>query len=537
MQIIIKILKGIGKFIFTYKFSILFFAYLCVITVLPNNYFSKPSIVNAASFFLFINIISKTRWKFVFSILLAYFLSFDAYFAFLYHLRAPIGIMASIFETNSAEAISMAKDFLPMALLILAITTTLVYLSQREWKAVRLSRKMSFFALLIYWIIFIPATLYWKGIRPPSAGEESSTPFTIVIQANVSEHFPLLYGDILTIYAYKSELAKLKEYQHTVRVIPEGMVMTDSLNAPEKIFLVIGESSLREHYSLYGYPVRTTPFLDSLSHVEHSPLNYYDGIAAAPITREALRIMLTFSTPNDFEPFFKETNIIDLANRNGYETIWISNHDLVGLYDSYIGFISSNTQRSFYEKTVERKDINLIPPIRKMYEKGKKQFFVIHLIGSHMQYSDRYDKVDREAIADNASKTVNYDRSIHHTDRTLREITKIALQDSSSVIYYMSDHGEIINTGHGFIGQSVEQFHSPLITINNSQIPIDSIVSKYIDPTNRLIGGNSTVYILSEILGYSIPEKDVEKAVEDGQYIFHVDEKVYLYEDLKKRNP
>lgn len=537
MQRISNILKKIGKFIYTYKFSFVLLIYLCSITIIPNNYLSKPSIINAASFFLFINIISKTRYPFIFSLILGIFLSFDAYFAFYYHIRASIGIIASIFETNYAEAVSMTKDLWCMALLIFAITTILIFMAQKEWKEVKFSKKLSFLALLFYWIIFIPSTLYWKGIRIPEKDEESSTPFTYIVFGNLSEHFPLIYGDISALFTYKSELAKLKEYQHTMRVIRKDIILTDTINTPEKIFLVIGESSMREHYSLYGYALKTTPFLDSLSAADNSPLRHYEGLAAAPITRDALRLMLTFATVDNFEPFYKEKNIIDLANQNGYETIWISNHDLVGLYDSYIGFISSNAQRFFYEKTVERKDMNLIPALEKFYVKGKKQFFVIHLIGSHMQYRDHYDNIDKLAIPDNNTNTLDYDRSIHHTDRTLKEITNIAFRDSSSIVYYISDHGEIINTGHGYVSQGVKQFHIPLVTINNSRVPIDSIVNKYIDPSNKLIGETSTVYILSEILGYSIPQKDVEEVIKSGRYVFHADEKIYLYEDLKMRNP
>jgi glucan phosphoethanolaminetransferase (alkaline phosphatase superfamily) len=341
------------------------------------------------------------------------------------------------------------------------------------------------------------------------------------------------YIDISTFIAYQHERYEMKKFLKMEKRMPAGITFDAHRESPEKIFFIIGESASRHHYSLYGYEEKTSPFFDSLAQAVPPALHYYNAYSPASITRDALRIILTFSTPTDIKPFFENYNIIDMANKAGYETIWISNQDKLGESDSYIGFVAGGSTRSFYEKTIIRDDFNLLNYLKKAYIAGKKQFFVIHLNGSHVPYGERYDAVDEEALPGNKTKTKEYDRSIHHTDRLMRSIYQIMEKGNSSVLYYFSDHAELVEGGgHGIFVMDHNLFDTPLVTINNSVVAVDSIVKKYADPETSLINNSNSIFILSEIMGYDVSDEDVKKAVADGKYIFHVDKKAYLYKDL-----
>lgn len=536
MQKIIRYIKEGGKFIWTYKFTVLCLAYFCTISILALYIVSKPALINALSFILVLNILAKTRYSLWLSIILAFFVSFDAYFAFVYSNQVSVGTMASILETNSTEAAGVMSEAVLPALGVLIASLFLILMSQRELKESKLSRKLSVILLIGYWVVIMPTLAYWK-IKALKY-EDFIANFPVVgIHSVVASNFPLVYVDISTFIVYQHEMYQMRKFLGMEKTLPEGIDFNKEKETPDKIFFIIGESANRAHLSLYGYPHQTSPFLDSLSQIDASPLYHYDAYAPASITRDALRIVLSYSTPRDVKPFFENYNIIDLANKAGYETVWISNQDRVGESDSYIGFVSANATRSFYEKDFMKEDLKLLNYINEAYDPAKKQFFVIHLLGSHVPYNERYDDIDIQALPGNRSKTKEYDRSIHHTDRLLKGIYDVMKRGESSLMYYFSDHAELVeNGGHGVLVFDKGLFDVPLVTINNTSMPVDSIVRRYVDKETSLINTSGSIYILSEIMGYDVTDDMVNKTVEDGKYIFHVDKNIYLYDSIDRKN-
>ena len=533
MQKVTDFIKNAGKFIFNYKFTILCLAYFCIISILALYIVSKPALINALSFILILNILAKTKYSLWLSVILAIFISFDAYFAFVYSNQVSIGTMASILETNSSEAFGVMSEAILPALAVLAVSISLILMSLRELKESKLSRKLSVILSLAYWIVVMPGLTYWK-VKALSYEDFIKNYPVIGIHSVIAANFPLVYVDISTFIAYQHEMYQMKQFLELEKKMPKGIAFDERKETPQKIFFIIGESASRSHYSLYGYPQKTSPFFDSLAQVVPSSLNAYNAYAPASITRDALRITLSFSTPLDIKPFFENYNIIDLANKAGYETVWISNQDKVGESDSYIGFVSANSAKSYYETDFIKEDLKLLTYIKEAYKPDKKQFFVVHLLGSHVPYYERYDDTDAQALPGKKTKTLEYDRSIHHTDRLLRKIYNIMLQDNSSILYYFSDHAELVeNGGHGVLVFDKGLFDVPLVTINNSVLPVDSIVQRYADPETSLINTSNSTYIMSEIMGYDVSDESVQKAIQDGKYIFHVDKNFYLYEKLK----
>ncbi len=531
------------KFLFHYKFTllcVLYFLSICIMFshngFLRANFISIPS---ALTLILILIILSKTKYTQVLTVILSFIIAFDAYFAYFFHNPLLMGSMASIWETNAREASGALENALFPAILLFSATLLLVFLAQKELKHIKISRKTTLLILFIYLGIFIPIVFTFVIKTMKGFGEEFKNKPLLVTQRITSSCMPLMYNDFITVVAYHYEMWQFKNYKNDQRVLPEGIHLQTKKETPNKIFLVLGESSWQEHYSLYEYKISTTPFLDSLHHDKSVDFNYYNGISAAPITREAIRLSLSFSTPFAREPYFKEKNIIELANDAGYETIWISNQNKMGLYDSYVGYISSTAQSNYFPEndTFTSNDFDLINIVKSKYKTDKKQFFVIHLLGSHMPYEGMLDKIDKQGIpGDDNDVVVNYDRSIHHTDRMIQKIYQTVQQDKSYFILYFSDHGENIGLGHGFMGYGAHQFEIPYVTINKSTDPADSIVSQYIDKETRLLNSSNTVYILTEVLGYSVPEKSIKHAVSDGKYILHADLNPYLYKDIQKEN-
>lgn len=532
-------IKLCGKFVYKYKFTILVLIYIGLIAFLPIKMApSIPMAFHVISFFFLLYILAKTKYTFILTFILAFILTFNAYFAFALGSDVSMDIMASIFETHMAEAVSMLKGgVLIGSLIVLVLTTLVLYLSEKELRKAKFPIKWSVFGLLIYLLLFLPFVCYKRIVYEYEENLFLEFPIRVG-QDKVNMYAPILYGNIATIIAYQEEMAQLRKFSESDKKLPDGIVRNDTIQTPEKIYLVIGESAYRKHLSLYGYPVKTTPFLDSLAQINPSQLSYYNGIAPAAFTRNVLRIALSFASPTDMQPFYEEKTLINLAHDAGYETYWISNQGASGIQDSYLGYLAAGTDKAIFTQGgyLANDDFSLIPLLKEEHKPDKKQFFVIHLVGSHNNYSDRYDKIDMEAIPFSGSQLqTDYDRSIHHTDRVLQAIYNIMQQDSTAVFFHFSDHGEILGKGHGPWKNGIAQFEIPLITIQKNADKISFVMEKYLDTDTKLINNSSTIYILAEMMGYTIPEKMIEKSILEGRYVRHSDQTYSPFSEVKEK--
>lgn len=314
----------------------------------------------------------------------------------------------------------------------------------------------------------------------------------------------------------------------------------DSLRV-DKVYFVIGESATRTHMSLYGYDVQTTPFLDSLARCDSQHISYYNALSTATVTRNAVPMIVTTSSPNDRLALARERTLLDLAMDAGYTTFWLSNHYRVDGWDIQMGGqlskieqMAQNVRHTSEAYGEDMKVLELLDDVRDS-SRDKAQFFVIHLVGSHDSYVDRYDELDKKMIQGDGL-VVNYDRSIHHTDRVLRELYKLMSKDESSVLIYMPDHGEDIGSGHGFT-MAKTQFQVPLVVVNNSKLPVQDIIKKYLDneenmsEDSKCISLGSVMYFTSEFLGYKVSNELVKDVIDEGHYAFHNDQ-VLLFKDI-----
>lgn len=430
---------------------------------------------------------------------------------------------------------------LPIIGILIIVDTTLIILSEKELKVGGLSLRYSIIILSVYCFIFLPAIYFWKV----KTDDRNITTFW-KIQRIVNMHAPVLYGNMSTLILYMSELVHVSRLKDTPKEIPEGIRYNPDKDSPDKIFFVIGESGFRGHISLYGYPVNTTPFVDSLAQAVPKQLSYFNGVAPSKYTHIAIPFLLTFASPLDMSPIETDKTLLDMAKVAGYEVVWISNQLEISPSGGYVGYVASGADIIQADINIfVPDDLNLIPSIYEYMDNDKKQFFIVHLTGSHYNYNDKYDKFDAEAIPGGYADTavVDYDRSLYHTDRVLREIYKIASsKGQSSFIYYAPDHGEMVGMGiigvglgHGPWKDGKAQFEVPVIAISTNACHTDSIIQKYVDDETSLISTSSTSYILSEIMGFTILEEKVAKSRSEGKYVYYSDGTYRLFSDVKEK--
>lgn len=242
----------------------------------------------------------------------------------------------------------------------------------------------------------------------------------------------------------------------------------------DKIIIVMGESANKHHMQLYGYSVPTTPFLTSLRH--SSGLYVLDAIAPTNQTRYSIPIDLTGAKVHDYEHrYMRSASLITYFKRNGYETYWISNQGRAGKNDSTIASMAYEADTTFFANLNyldAALDDVLVHYLGKMERNSQKELFVIHLMGSHSDYVNRYDKA-KALFKQPKNMVEEYDNTIHYTDYILGQIYE-RFKNERLLLIYLSDHGENINlenNGHGFLPSFKDEYTVPFVIYSNVPNP------------------------------------------------------------------
>lgn len=522
-----------------YIFIILSFIFFYIALYFKNaDLLSVFTLLNVLSVLLILNILSKLKYSFILFLLLVVACTVDTFFAFYYKDNILFGILASILETNLLEATGVSMALFPVWMSVLVINFVLLFFAKKELKEIKLNIKHSLLLLGTYLVILASSFSY-----SIYNNERIYADFTVnafgAINNIAKERSPLIYYTFFDLGTYYNEMSGYKKYKTDKRTLPNGVTLNKEKRQLEKIYIIIGESSSAKYFSLFGYPKETTPFLDSLKQAAPQSIIAYKGITPAGLTRDAIRLTLTYAAPNNPKDFYSYKNLVELAKDAGYETSWLSNQSRGGAYDTYIVMIGNEADHHRFEiNPVE--DFSLVKEVQPLLNGDKKQAFFLHTLGSHMPYKYGADSLDIARFPDNDVET-SYLRTIHHVDRLLHKVYNIVKNDTvPAALFYYSDHGELIGRGHGILNdvtpeENRTQFTVPVISIMNDAaagIVNDKIFKEYYSPEINGISTQNFINIVSESMGYDYSKEFIEKSIENGRYIYHIDTKCYQYKDL-----
>ena len=278
--------------------------------------------------------------------------------------------------------------------------------------------------------------------------------FCAIILTTKLRRSNFLFVSVTSLLSYRQEV---KTYQLMGANKNGGKfsnVYSDSLNE-ELYVVVIGESTTRTHLGLYGYYRNTTPLLSARA----KELEVYtDVISPHAHTINSLEKVLTMANQEHPEAV-KDGTLLQLMNRAGFKTYWLSNQNPIGADETLVTYLSKAAYRSHFTNTtswdskVAVHDDRLIKPFEKILdEKAKKKFIVLHLMGTHGTYFRRYPKSfnrfrDTPKTAfpgKKAFRLINeYDNAVLYNDFLLDNIIQIVKRrNKKSWVLYFSDHGE-----------------------------------------------------------------------------------------------
>lgn len=228
------------------------------------------------------------------------------------------------------------------------------------------------------------------------------------------------------------------------------------------IILVIGESHIKKHSSIYGYSLQTNPCLTSY---KDSLCIFSNVITPINRTCEALKCILSVASLDGNVNFDHSPLFPAVFNDSGWNTVFCSNqiNHLPGeeYWDaSLTSFLNEPTISkacfSTRNKCVFEYDDIMVDSLlanKSQYHIGDKPtLLIVHLMGQHVSYKKRYpaeynhfsinDYQNRSDLTDIEKQMIaHYDNATLFNDTQIHKIIQ-SYKDEDAIIVYLSDHGE-----------------------------------------------------------------------------------------------
>jgi glucan phosphoethanolaminetransferase (alkaline phosphatase superfamily) len=249
-------------------------------------------------------------------------------------------------------------------------------------------------------------------------------------------------------------------------------------NGRQVYVLVIGETARADRFALNGYTRGLPSFLAQRTNV--IPLT--DIVSPFTYTSLSVPLLLTPPVPAADGGRERARSLVSAFREAGFRTYWISNQEPIGIRETEVSHFSREADETLFMNLSIRTmhmdglyDEHMIRPLSKALARDEpKQFFVLHLLGSHDSYERRYpgtfdvfqpslralDHPDQHDRRDKIAVENSYDNAMRYTDFVLaRIVDTLAAQHAVSALVYSADHGETLfdgdcnRSGHGSSGK------------------------------------------------------------------------------------
>lgn len=254
----------------------------------------------------------------------------------------------------------------------------------------------------------------------------------------------------------EKEMSRVITLAEQVEALPQS-ASNDSLN----VIVVIGESYIREHAALYGYPLQTTPFL-SHEQKEGRLFVFTDMVSPYNQTTRVIRNLLSCNSIGHHEDWSSAPPFTAIYKKNGYHVTMYDNQKNFDM--GFVFAYSLNTylyhpqiMKACYHETNDSTfefDGQMVDDYQKRQTPSAKRLVLFHLLGQHVGFEYRYPKnfayFNEDSLSfrkepwltkDMREDIVHYDNATRYNDHVLQQI--IGLYDQqNTIVVYLSDHGE-----------------------------------------------------------------------------------------------
>jgi len=389
----------------------------------------------------------------------------EAFYIFTYLHPTNAKILATLGATNPREIYEYLGSALLPTLICITAGLLLALLATRwSWQSgIRWQHRSRSFVLTV--IITLPLAVGAATFTIP-ARLHASAHMISGLGNSIEPGYP--FGLFLRIAEYQSEWRQVRIDASRLDAFRFHAYRLRKVEQRQVYVLVIGESSRRDHWQLFGYPRTTNPELAKLP----SLVPITNMLTSWPISIMGIPLLLTRKPITDTQMPWKEASILRAMQEAGFDTWWISNQLPMGKFDSPVSTYALEANHTIYLNQASLDsagsyDDVLLQPLRDVLQKSHGDLFIVlHMMGSHLSYDMRYPAAFKyfRPTYDEPSNDVlpgerftnSYDNTILYTDHVLAQVIDILRNNAAiTAMFYASDHGEALLTptcskaGHG----------------------------------------------------------------------------------------
>ncbi len=461
------ILIGINAYVI---FVLMLFSEKMNFGLMPFRTVITYTLIAMTMTFLFTFIYQElARKKFKVATILSYLVAFVLYvipmifiiYGLVFDTKITKEILYAVFQSNTSESFEFIRQFISLRWIALFVFVTgvigLLLYRQEQQETKKIERSLLFFMIIMFGTLSFS---YESELR---------------LFSFVKEGF----------HTYSRELKLFKEVQ-LQRKAGELKFEAEKSEKSETYIIVIGESLNKEHMGIYGYQRDTTPLL--FKKREINGLLVFDNVYSNHThTMPVLSLALTEANQFNKYNYYESLSIVDILNKAGFETHWISNQVLQGSWDNLVSVIAHETDHLVGLNHAIGKHLGTpeldgaaIDKVHKILSKNsdkKNRVIFVHLMGSHGLYCSRFPEKYRIFTEpfqkgvfgrglQNRENSVNcYDNSVLYNDFVVNSfLTELQLLKGVTGLLYFSDHADDVFQALG---------HNPAkFTYEMTQIPM-----------------------------------------------------------------
>lgn len=225
------------------------------------------------------------------------------------------------------------------------------------------------------------------------------------------------------------------------------------------VVFVIGESTRGDHMSINGYARDTTPKLSTIPNL----YSFKNATSCDTLTIHSVHCMMSPMLKSQEDRQIHHSSVGEVLKSLGYHTEIYALQTMSEFYN-YLKYDKLMTKYTILNEQKDgAKDKSLLPYAHSAIDgyQGGKKFIVLHTLGSHQTYADRFDDNDAtflpyctnpDVAKCQPQELINaYDNSVLGVDNFLSSVIK-KLQNKKAILFYVSDHGESL-------GENGNYFH------------------------------------------------------------------------------
>ncbi len=484
------------------------------------------------------------RWPWIACLLLTPFAllaPLETFFVAQYHHPTSSEVMATLFATNPRETREyLGAAMIPLAFCLLTALALPLVAAWMSWRSgFRWGHKtrewLLVIALMTPLVIAVSSIVAAKGNVRDSVRTMSSTLSTLL--DSVEPGYP--FGIFQRMIVYHEQMKEVRADAAKLAAFRFNAHRDVHSNEREIYVLVIGESSRRDHWQLFGYNRSTNPELantPNLIPIGHMITSWPESIMAIPL-------ILTRKPITSMSPVFGEASILRAMHEAGFETYWISNQLPLGKFDSPVATYAYEADHVQWLNHASwtapgSYDEDLVQPLRDAINSSNRDLFIVlHMMGSHLSYDYRYPASfkrfyptfsDKNSPVPQGERLRNsYDNTILYTDHVLAQIIGALREtEAATALWFESDHGETLPTptcshaGHG-LGSRYDFQIPALFWYSNAYAALHPQRIRILHQNaNKLTLSADTFESIADMAGINFPSHDETRSLFSSRWLY-----------------